>query len=214
MTVIPSINATDFEVVKSQITEAKDFGAVQIHLDISDGTLTKYRTWNNSVEFQMELQKMRIKNQIDIGVHLMVSDPDDVFEQWIEAGVRKIIVHVETVRSFLMMKQQCDKAEVELVLAVNPKMEVQRLMGHNGITHFMILAVEPGPSGQKFQDDQLEKIKTLREIMPNATIEVDGGINVEVAQKVKEAGADSIIAGAYIWNDENPSEAFKKLKAV
>ena len=75
----------------------------------------------------------------------------------------------------------------------------------------MILAVEPGISGQEFQDNQLEKIRVLREKIPNAKIEVDGGINIRNAFDIKQAGADILVSSSYIWNSGNPKEAYELL---
>ncbi len=76
------------------------------------------------------------------------------------------------------------------------------------------LAVTPGFSGQKFQENVLEKIRTLRARDPRVIIEVDGGITLDVARRVKEAGANVLVSSSYIWNSSNPKEAFRALQEV
>jgi ribulose-phosphate 3-epimerase len=89
---------------------------------------------------------------------------------------------------------------------MNPYLKHSRL--------FQVLAVQPGPSGQPFLSSVLEKIRFLREEHPDATIEVDGGINLETAKLVKEFGADTIVSSSYIFNSPDPKRAYQELSAV
>lgn len=212
MEVVPSINEVDFEAVKRRLSEIKSLGATRAHIDVSDGLFTEYKSWNNPLDLKVS-DLIKIKG-LKIEVHLMIEDPDDVFEYWIEAGAKKIIVHIESAKKIRLIKQQCEKAGAELALAINPETAINGLFNEPDIKNFLILGVRPGPSGQKFDENQLEKIKLLRAKMPDAKIEVDGGVNPEIAGKLKEAGADEIVSGAYIWNSPNPQKAYEELSSV
>lgn len=216
MTVIPAINETSFEEVKKKIKVAEDFGATAadggaswIHLDVSDGKFTKNILWNNPSD--LSNVKGQLSN-VNLEVHLMVQNPDEVLDQWLDAKVKRIIVHLESVRDLDVMKMKCVAFGAELFLAIKPDTPVEHFFSHEGDANgFLILAVNPGLAGQKFQENQLEKIKALRQKFPDAKIEVDGGVNLENAPKIKSAGADILVSASHIWNSENPKQAYENL---
>lgn len=213
MQVIPAINEVNFEAVEKRIRTLFDFEGSRpdwVHIDVSDGEFTKRKIYNDPLALKMS----GLAKEINIGIHLMINYPDDFFEFWLDAGVKKIIVHVEAVKNIPLMKQQCDKAGAELVLAVSPNTGVEELFKYDFIGYFLILAVEPGFSGKPFDESQLEKIKILRSKIPSARIEVDGGVNLEIALKIKSAGANTIISASYIWNSGNPKETYDELLEI
>ena len=207
--VIPAINETDFEEVKKKTKAAQDFGADWIHLDVADGKFTQNLLWNKPADL------LKIKSEmlnVKIEVHLMVVNPDEVLDEWLDAKVKRVIVHVEAVKDLDVMKMKCVAFGTELFLAVKPDTPVERLFSYAGDANgFLILAVNPGLAGQKFQENQLEKIKTLRQKFPDAKIEVDGGVNLETAPKIKEAGADILVSASYIWNSQSLKDVYEKL---
>lgn len=216
MEVIPAINETNFEEIKKKIKSAQDFGAQWAHLDVADGKFAPNFLWNNP----SELQASSVTRQVKIEVHLMVKNPEEVIGDWIWAGAKRLIIHVETLtRSDLVneIRSLCDKSGVELVLAAKPGTSIDDLLHlASSVQHptFLILAVNPGLSGQKFQEDQLEKISGLRRQVPQAVIEVDGGVNLENASAIKSAGANILIAASYIWNSEKPAENYRRLTEI
>jgi len=212
MQIIPAVNETSFDEVKKKIQRAQEFGALWVHLDVADGKFTPNRLWNNPKDLITNYQ-LPITN-FNIEVHLMVENPDEVISEWLEAGVKRVIVHVEVVRDVKKLKEICDKMGAELMLAAKPDTSVKQLSDHDYIKNFLILAVDPGISGQTFKEDQLEKIKTLRVKRPDATIEVDGGVNTETASAIKAAGADILVSASYIWKSENPKEVYQSLATL
>lgn len=79
---------------------------------------------------------------------------------------------------------------------------------------FQVLAVEPGPAGQKFLPFATEKVRFIREALPDAIIEVDGGMDLETARRVKDAGADTITSSHYIFDSADPKKAYEELSAI
>jgi len=101
------------------------------------------------------------------------------------------------------------------MLSSNPHTTTAELWPHlKTFKEYQVLAVDPGPAGQKFSPTVLEKIRFLRNFSPNAKIEVDGGITPEVAREVGAAGANVVVSATYIFGSKNPEKAYKKLKKV
>ena len=214
MNVIPAINEIDFEEIKKKILAAESFGAEWVHLDIADGKFTPNLLWNSPKDLD-SLHLKPLTLNLNIEVHLMVENPEDVLEDWLVSGIKRIFIHYESMSDFRAIKERCGEAGVELGLAIGPHIPVEGLFEYKRkVSYFLILAVEPGISGQKFQENQLEKIKLLRKEFPGAKIEVDGGVNIGNAFDIKQAGADILVSASYIWNSKNPKEAFELLKSV
>ena len=211
MAVIPAINETNFQSVKERIKQAQSFGAEWVHIDVADGKFTKNILWNNPEDLE-NLYTTDYEPRTNFEVHLMVENPDEVLDEWLDAGVKRVIVHVESARDVDIMKMKCLALGIEFVLASNPDTQVDKLLEYkNDVDGFLVLAVNPGLAGQKFQENQLEKIKTLRQKSPDAKIEVDGGVNLETAPKIKTAGADILVAASAVWGSKSPKSAYLDL---
>ncbi len=192
-------------------------------MDVEDGVFTPNVTWNNLEEFShlaSELPMLRFE------IHLMVANPEQIIEGWLKNGAERVIVHLETMSNphlILEAAQNYGRPTTidgeRVMLAINPGTSAEALLPYlnppaGGFTAFQILAVPPGPSGQRFDESVLEKIKFLRERAPNAIIEVDGGINPETAKLAKEAGANILVSTSYIMNSPDPRGAYEELKRV
>lgn len=128
-------------------------------------------------------------------------------------GARRVIIHLETMTDSVYILEKCKKYGAEAMLAIGPKTEVERLLAHeHDFKYFQVLSVFPGLQGQKFQESALEKIKFIRTHMPSAIIEVDGGMNLETAKLVKEAGADIIVSASYVFGGSDSKERFNNLR--
>ena len=229
MQIIPAINCSDFECVKEKLKAAMDFflpdeGWVQI--DIADGKFTKHKTWNNPQEISNF--KSQISN-LNLEIHLMVENPQEVIDDWIKAGVKRIFVHYEAlveaekknpdinasdILNFILEKGR--SANVEIGLVISPLTSVEEIVPYfDKVKHIQILAVDPGLAGQKFQMSILDKIRFLKgNGFADNVVEVDGGINLEIAKLCKEAGTDILASASYIWNNKDPKTAFEELRAL
>ena len=213
MQVIPSINASNFEAVEELVGKAKKFlprTTGWLHFDIGDGAFSSIKTWDEPAEFK-KLKLGSIKSE----VHLMVEDPEVVAKSWLEAGAKRLIVHLEETRNLEIISDLCQQYKADLMIAINPDTIVENLLPYlDEIKYFQILGVTPGKAGQQFQKEVLEKIELLRERAPNVKIEVDGGVDLETAKLIKEAGADMIVSASYVFNNAEPKEAYNQLKAI
>lgn len=224
MEIIVVINCGHLDCVISKIRRAENFLKKEdwLHLDVADGSFTFNKTWADAVMWP------KLKAEFNLEVHLMVEEPEKLVDRWLKAGARRLIVHLETITDsrwrsappFVAkliegIKTRCSRAGCELMLAFNPETPIESAGEYlNEFEEFMILAVHPGPSGQKFLPLTLEKVKSLRQKFPNAKIEIDGGINHKTADLAKTAGANMAASGAYIFESEDPKRAYRELRAI
>lgn len=211
MTIIPAINCQNIDDVRERVKVANDLDADWVHIDVSDGRFTFNKSWGDAGAWP------KLAGELKVEVHLMVEEPEKEINAWLDAGVKRIIVHLETINdeTFSELKRKTSKKKVELMLAVNPETPAENLKPYFGkVSEFQVLAVYPGPSGQKFLPLVADKIKFLRREMPDATIEVDGGINEETARIAKSAGADIVVSASYIFGSADPKRVYEKLKAI
>ncbi len=213
MQVIPSINVKNFSEFKKRLKATAALGANWAHVDVTDGKFTKTRLWNKPKELKLKTQNSKPK--IKLEVHLMVNNPDAVLGDWLAAGIKRVIVHIESAEDILTMAKKCRAKKAELALALNPNTPAVKIFPYKKLVkQVLVLAVPPGPAGQPFRRDQLQKIRILRRQLPDVKIEVDGGINLETAKLCQQAGADVLVSAAYLFNSANPKKAYQQLKKI
>ena len=215
MKVIPAINCKTFANVTKRIKEAQAFlpKGDWLQIDISDGKFNPNRTWNDPETLAAWLKANKIKD-INVEVHLMVVDPKPLAMRWLEAGAKRVIVHVEAIteKDVLFLKG-FGKGKVGIALApATPIKKAEKFVAH--FPFVQLLAVKPGFSGQKFERKVLEKIVFLKALHPDVTIEIDGGVNETTAPTIKDAGADIVVSGSYIFDAKDKKEAYNVLKKI
>jgi ribulose-phosphate 3-epimerase len=147
--------------------------------------------------------------------HLMVKEPKDFLDYQI-CGFKTLIVHYEAFESaddLLKCLLEIKSMGFKTGVAINPNTKVE-VLSNISADQYLVMSVVPGKQGQSFLEETIERVKELRKLMPNAIIEVDGGINIDNAKKAAEAGANLIVAGSAIVGQSNPSESFEKLKQI
>ncbi len=204
--IIPVINTDSFEEVKRKIGLVEPY-AKWVQLDIADGTFTKNTTWHNAEDL------LSLKTSLNIEVHLMINDIEERVENWLIAPVKRIIFHLEAAKDPDFVIEKCRKAGKEVGIAINPDTAWTKLMPYfKKADLFQVLGVYPGLAGQKFLEDNLDKIIHLRKEYPKGIIEVDGGMDKETAKKVIDAGADIIVAATAIFDSDDIKKAIEELK--
>jgi len=211
MLVIPVINCRDSETAAIQINKAVKFVPPSgwIHIDVSDGKFAPVATWGRSSDLAII---KKIHAHLHFEIHLMIQDPESVIAGWLGAGADRVIVHFETMKDPGFILDIARRHGAEIMLAIAPATPVENLIPYlSSFTAFQILAVVPGPSGQKFVQGMEDKVRFLQKYRPTALIEVDGGVTLELCKLVREAGADAVASATYIFGSPDPKRAYEEL---
>lgn len=211
MEVIPSINchAGDIECVKDKLGKAEKFSG-WVHLDLADGRFTFNKSWGDPTGWA------NLRTKINLEVHLMAEEPEKRISQWLAAVAKRFIIHAEAAAPevFDDIARLVGK-KGEAALASNPDTPAEALRPYFKKTKFFqVLAVHPGPAGQKFLPLVLDKVRFLRKEAPDAKIEIDGGVDLETGKLAADAGADILVAATYIFGSDDPRKAFETLKQI
>lgn len=159
------------------------------------------------------LRKAKKVANITLDVHLMVDNPEDYIDNFMEADV--ITFHIESVNTKTANEiiEKLRKNNKKIGISIKPKTRTDEILPFlNKVDMILIMTVEPGLGGQKLIPETIEKIKEIRKINNYIDIEVDGGINEETYNLVKDAGANVLVAGTAIFDKENKKEIIEKLK--
>jgi ribulose-phosphate 3-epimerase len=213
MNVLPVINCPDIECIRKKLDIAKGFlfDGDMIHLDVTDGIFSKHKTWNDPLAW------ITLNSPFPFEAHLMVELPDEQIDDWLVAGAQRLIVHAEAmpVESFHEIVLAAERYRVEVMLSSKPDFPIEGLVPYfKYCKQFQVLAVNPGAAGQEFLTFVREKIGFLREEVPGAIIEVDGGMNEETVKLVKAYGADTVVSSSYIFNSQDPKQAYETLRNI
>lgn len=211
----PSILAADFTRLGEQVRAAQAAGAGMIHIDVMDGHFVPNITMGPLV-----VAAVRRVTDLPLDVHLMVTAPDTLIPAFAEAGASSISVHYEACadlyRTLNLIKQHGAKAGV----AINPHTRAAALYDVLPIMdEAIVMTVSPGFGGQQLIPETLGKIARLRAMaqerkLYDFPILADGGVNLGTATAVTQAGANVLVVGSAVFNDEPIADNIAALEAV
>ena len=207
--IAPSILSADFSKLGLELKKVKQAGADLIHVDVMDGHFVPNITIGPVV-----VKFMRQSTTLPLDVHLMINNPAKYVGAFVNAGSDMITVHIETVslKELQAIALGLKKSKVKLGISLNPGTSLAKVKPALGIIDFvLVMSVNPGFGGQAFILGAIERIRQLRAIFAK-DIAVDGGINNLTAKLVKQAGANILIAGSYIFGAKNIKQAIRSLR--
>ena len=193
--VLPSLLAADFSDLKGQLRKIEAAGCSKLHLDIMDGTFVPNITFGPAL-----ISSIRKISGLFFQAHLMIDRPERYIETFKRAGVDGIIIHEESCCNFRNTLKAIKALKLKAGITLKPRPPVSSIEKVvKEVDYILIMSVEPGFSGQAFIKGSERKIMQARELLKNrdinATIGVDGGINLKTIGQVVRAGADELICG-------------------
>ncbi|MDI9337765.1 MAG: ribulose-phosphate 3-epimerase [Alphaproteobacteria bacterium] len=211
--IAPSLLSADFTQLKNEFSWLNKSNAEWIHLDVMDGIFVPNISFGIPI-----IEQCRKLSHKHFDVHLMITKPNLYIEKFYQAGANSISFHIETqdVASSINLVKQCG---ILCGIAINPQTPIQELVPYLKKINFVcLMSVQPGFGGQKFIASSIEKIKELKiiknELKINFDIQVDGGVTLENAAEIKNAGASILVAGNTVFKSEKPLMTIDKLKEI
>jgi ribulose-phosphate 3-epimerase len=207
----PSLYAADFSRLGEQVEELLEAGARVFHFDVGDGHFVPPITVGPVVLKWIAPLVHGAGGLLDC--HLMVQNPKRHVEAFAEAGADGITVHVEVSEEPAALVALAGRHGLAAGLAVNPDTAVETAVtAADGFALVNCMSVYPGYSGQAFIPGSVERVRRLRELLPeNVKIQVDGGVGADNAAALREAGADVLVAATSIFGDRDPPAAYRHL---
>jgi ribulose-phosphate 3-epimerase len=211
----PSILSADFVDLGREVRAAERGGADQIHVDVMDGHFVP-----NITVGPLIVRALKPIVSVPLDVHLMIEEPDRYIDAFIDAGAAMVSVHVEVLphlhRTIAAIKARGARAGVVLNPAT-PVVSIENVAGD--VDFVLVMSVNPGFGGQTFIPRALDKIRAVRAMLDaagnsQASVEVDGGVDLTTVAAVVQAGADMLVAGSAIFSGRQPEEATRALKAA
>lgn len=199
--VAPSILAADFSKLESNITDTLEGGASWIHCDIMDGHFVPNISFGPGIVKHVD----KIAPDAFVDVHLMIENPDNYTDAFVEAGADLISVHFETCPHLHRSIQKIKSHGIMAGVAINPATSlhvIEPILEY--VDMVVIMSVNPGFGGQSFIESSYDRLQELADIRETGEysflIQVDGGVNLKNIQKVADSGADILVAGSSVFS--------------
>ncbi|MEO1258797.1 MAG: ribulose-phosphate 3-epimerase [Bacteroidota bacterium] len=212
--VAPSVLAADYTNLQKDFDMVNQSEADWFHVDVMDGRFVPNISFG---QFIIKFMKKMAQKPLD--VHLMIVEPEKYIEQFREAGADIITVHYEACNHLHRTLQQIKASGAKAGVALNPHTPVHLLEDIlEDLDLVCLMSVNPGFGGQKFIYQTLPKVQKLKKMMVerniHARIEIDGGVGLQNAEKLLQAGADVLVAGSSVFKSPDPTDTIARLKAI
>ncbi len=213
----PSLLACDFTNLAAEIAKAEESGAEWLHYDVMDGHFV------NNISFGLPIveQTSKIHHMVN-DVHIMISNPLKYAKRFCQAGADIVTFHYEACVNKSEIYEIIDEIHAcgkKAGLSIKPFTEVEEILPLlTSLDLVLVMSVEPGFGGQKFNSDAIYKIAKLRKVIDDnnykTIIQVDGGINADTAERCIIAGVDCLVAGTYLFGHDDFKDRVTLLKQI
>jgi len=199
----PSILSCNFSKLGEEIESLEKAGADLIHIDVMDGHFVPNITIGPEV-----IKKIRPLTKVPFDVHLMISPVDNFIEDFANAGSDIITIHPEATKNLKKSIELIKKFDKKVGISLNPNSEINLVEPYlNDIDLILVMSVNPGFAGQKFKPEVLKKLEKIKKIIMSKNLkidlEIDGGISFQNSIDAKNAGANILVSGSTIFNENN-----------
>lgn len=212
--IAPSILSCDFAYVARDVEMINASAADWIHVDVMDGVFVPNISFGLPV-----VSAMRRHSTKPLDVHLMMVQPERYLKHFRDAGADHISIHIEACTHIHIAVQEIHKLGAKAGVAINPGTSVSALEDIiRDVDIVCFMSVNPGWGGQEFIETSIEKIGRLKELIlrtgSKALIEIDGGVKLDNAQRIFDAGADVLVSGSGVFALPDPQAGIQQLKAL
>lgn len=211
--IAPSILSADFSKMGEEIISLENSGADIIHCDVMDGVFVPNITFGIKM-----IADIRKETSLPLDAHLMIVEPQKYVKEFAKAGADYITVHYEACKEnladVLKLIKECG---VKCGCVINPNTDAENIKNVVKLCDMiLVMSVYPGFGGQSFIESSIDSLKKVKAMIDESgrdiLLEIDGGINLLNVKKVKDAGANVIVAGSTVFNSANREETIKKLR--
>ncbi len=206
--ILPSMLLCDFGNLQREIERLEEAGCEALHMDVMDGVFVPNMTYGMPI-----IEAVRRLTTMPIDVHLMIQNPQQYAQAFIDAGSDLITFHIEAEPEPVSLLEQIRSQGVAAGLAINPSTSMETLLPFvPNCNLVLIMSVEAGFGGQEFNPVALDRLRQLRQQYgEKLLLEVDGGVNQTTASLVKQAGADLLVVGSAIFRKNDYCQAMTQL---
>jgi len=212
--IAPSILSADFLNLGEDIRKIQEAGARILHVDVMDGHFVPNLTIGLPV-----IEALRNSTDLLLDVHLMISNPEQMVEAYIDAGADYLSVHYETVDHLDRLVERIREKGAQPGVVLNPHTPVLILEEIlQKCHHILVMSVNPGYGGQKLIPASFDKVRKLKSLIDsqglNVKIEIDGGMGPDNTEEAVQSGVDIVVAGSAIFHSQSPKDTFHQMQRL